>query len=77
MVDHSCGNYCQVKSGLHVNKMRKGFDGNQPHIHYTMIFCERGFLGMHNPRLNVGQEQQMMYKYDDYGPFYLDAMEQE
>ena len=77
MVDHSCGHYRQVESGLHVNKIRKGFGGNQPHIHYTMILCEHGFLGMHNSSLNFGQEQQMVYKYDDYGPLYLDTMEKE
>ena len=51
--DHSCGNDCKLENGLHVNKMRKGFGGNQPHIHGKTIVGEREFLGMYNPTMNV------------------------
>jgi len=57
---------------MHVNLQ---FGGEQPIMRDTQI--TNGCLGMHAPKLQVGDIQKMVFQNTDKGPFYLSQADRE
>jgi hypothetical protein len=57
--------------------MSKTYGGAQAVMRDTTIMSREGYLGVHLPRLNVGDTQSFTFKTNDCGPFYLSAEQRE
>ena len=79
LFDHSCGHDRKRADGLDFRAMRKEYKGIQPKMRESVILREEGFLGpfQHDNKLKVGDTQQMVFKQDDAGPFWLSPDERE
>jgi hypothetical protein len=71
LFDHSWGYNRGMEDGLNVSNMSVNWGGKQHKIRSTKIIQEQGFLGLHSPKLQVGDTQSMIFENEDEGPFYM------
>ena len=79
VLDHSCGHDRQrEEDGLNVEKMSKSFGGRaQRKMHETTIKQNKGYLGPHSPKLQIGDTQSMVFSPLDTGPFWMTEAQRE
>ena len=75
LFDHSSGHSKQRPDGLNSSRMNKGFGGKCPIMRTTLIQKESGYLGPFNRKINVGEEQHLVFQPGDEGPFWMSENE--
>ena len=77
LFDHSQGHARKRPGALNAFQMSKTYGGAQAVMRDSTIMSREGYLGVHLPRLNVGDTQSFTFKTNDCGPFYLSAEQRE
>ena len=76
LLDHSNGHDKIRPDGLNAKKVRKNYGGKQPKMRESTMKDET-YFGIYDRILNVGDIQQMVYRENDIGPFYLSLEERQ
>jgi hypothetical protein len=79
LFDHSCGHDRMPEDALKVEGMNKGFGGEQNKMKASIIKSVEGYLGPydHSHKLKVGDEQHMIFRPCDSGPYWMTPEEKE
>jgi len=75
LFDHSCGHDKQREDGLIVENMSKRYGGQQAMLCTSTIKQQHGYLGPYSHTLKCGDEQSMIFKQQDVGPFWMSEQE--
>ena len=73
--DHSSCHDKMLDDGLNAGKMNLSFGGAKPKMRQTEI--TEGCLGPHDPKLKIGEKQQLVFQCGDEGPFWMSPEERE